>query len=433
VSTVVPLRHLGLLRLVALGVNSVIGGGIFIMPAVVAARLGPTSLLAWVAAAIVVTGVGLSFGRLAALHERSGGPYVYIRHAFGPFVGFQAGWLFCIARITAAASLFNGFARYVGALLPGGSSVVGRTALVLLCAFFVIGVNVAGIRQTSTVANTLAIVKVVPLLILGVAGLFAGDASRLIPVAAEPMEFVRSVLLLIFAYTGFEIVTLPAEEALRPRRDMPVALAMTIGTVCAVYLLVQAMALGLVDDLGNQAAPLATAARILAGGPGLYAMTLVAGLSTAGCALASLVGGSRVVYAMAEARQLPRTLGALDPARRTPVRAILILGGIGALLAILAAYEWLSAVSAGARLLLYLACCLACLRPVRGGAGTAVSGWRDRLTRGIAILTAVVVTGLLTALEPTEAIAGMIGVTIGIILYLAARRDRAAAGGGEVR
>ncbi len=422
-STVAPVRHLGRLRLAAVGINSVIGGGIFIMPAVVASRLGPTSLIAWIAAAVVVTGVGLALGRLAALHERSGGPYVYVHQAFGPFAGFQAGWLFCIARLTAAASLFNGFARYVGALVPGGGTTAGRVVLVLICAVFVTGVNIAGIRQTSGVSNVLAVVKVAPLLLIGVVGLFAGDPSRLVPIATEPMEFVRAVLLLVFAYTGFETMTVPAEESLAPRRDMPVALALTIGTVCGVYLLVQAMTLGLVDDLGHQAAPLATAARTLAGEPGRYAMTLVAALSTAGCALASLVGGSRMLYAMSAARQVPRRLGALDPARRTPVNATLLMGGIGALLAILAAYEWLSAVSTGARLLVYLACCLACLRPSVGGT----------VAKGVALVTALTVAGLLTALEPTEAIAGMIGVTVGIILYLAARRDRAAAEGGEVR
>jgi amino acid transporter len=428
VSVIAPIRHLGRLRLVAVGVNSVIGGGIFIMPAVVAGRLGSTSLIAWVAAAAVVAGVGLALGRLAALHDRSGGPYVYVHRAFGPLAGFQAGWLFCIARVTAAASLLNGFARYVGALLPAGGTPAGRAALVVACALFVTGVNIAGIRPTSSVANALAVIKVAPLLLIGAAGLFAGDPARLVPVAAAPMEFARSVLLLVFAYTGFEIMTVPAEESLRPRRDMPAALALTIGTVCAVYLLVQAMTLGLVDNLGKEAAPLATAAGVLAGDPGRWAMTLLAALSITGCTLAGQVGGSRILYAMSEARQVPRSFGTLHPVWRTPVTASLLMGGVGALLAILAAYEWLSAVSTGARLLVYLACCLACLRrPAAAGEAEAQPG--GRAGRPLALITAAVVAALLTALEPTEAIAGMIGIAVGIVLYLAARRDRAAAEG----
>ncbi|HEU5319763.1 MAG TPA: APC family permease, partial [Methylomirabilota bacterium] len=353
---VTPLRHLGRLRLLAVGVNSVIGGGIFIMPAVVAARVGPASLPAYVVAGLFVGGVGMALARLAARHDRSGGPYVYIHDAFGPFAGFQAGWLFTLARLTAAASLFNGFARYVAALLPGGGGTVARVLLVLACAAFVTGVNIAGIRQTAGVANAFAVLKVVPLLVLAVAGLFAADLARLVPTACDPMEFVRAVLLLVFAFTGFEIATLPAEESHRPRRDMPAALALTLVIVCAVYLAVQAMAMGLVPDLGREQAPLATAAALVAGQEGRYAITAVAALSTAGCSLASLVGGSRMMYAMASGRQIPAWIGALSPRFRTPLAASLLLGGIGALLAMLAAYEWLSAVSAGARLLVYLGC-----------------------------------------------------------------------------
>ncbi|HEU4401912.1 MAG TPA: APC family permease, partial [Candidatus Polarisedimenticolia bacterium] len=317
-SGVAPLRHLGRSALVAVGINSVVGGGIFILPASVAALVGPASLGAYVIAGTVALGVGWSLAALAARFDISGGPYLYVHHAFGGFAGFQAGWLFCLARLTAMASLLNGFARYLGALLPGGSGIEARALLVSLCAVAVVGSNVAGIRQTSGIANLLAIVKVVPLVLLGLAGLAFVRPESFAPAPFEPLPFVRAVLLLVFAFSGFEILTVPAEESLRPRRDMPYALLATILTVCVLYLMVHAVALGTLPGLRTEAAPLASVAGIMIGPPGRYAMTAVAALSTAGCALASLVGGTRMLYAMSRAAQIPAWIGALSVGRRTP-------------------------------------------------------------------------------------------------------------------
>jgi amino acid transporter len=424
VSGAVPLRHLGRLGLTAFGINSVIGGGIFILPAVVAGLVGAASLAAYVVAGLVVGGVGLSLARLASRFEESGGPYLYVHRAFGGFAGFQAGWLFCLARLTAMASLLNGFARYLGALVPWGSGTAARAAFVGLCALFVVGTNVAGIRQTSGVTNLLAVVKIAPLVAIGVAGLFVLEPANFVVPELRPIDCLRAVLLLIFAFSGFEILTVPAEESLRPRRDMPVALFGTIVAVTVIYLIVHTASLGMLPGLAAEKAPLATAAGMLAGPPGRYGMTAVAALSTAGCALASLVGGSRMLYAMSSAGQIPAWIGALNSRLKTPAVASLLVGALATALAIFGRYEWLSAVSAGARLLVYLACGLACLRPAPdiGPAGRAAAG-----------VTVLAIAVLLFGLERNEVVAGIIGIGLGIGLYLAARRNRAALHeGGEV-
>jgi amino acid transporter len=442
-----PVRHLGRLRLVAVGINSVVGGGIFVLPAVVTARVGAAGLLAYLAAGALVLGVGLSLGRLAARFERSGGPYLYVQQAFGGLLGFQAGWLFTLARLSAMASLLNACALYLGQIAPGGGGLPARALFVGAAAAFVIGTNIAGIRGTSGATNVLAVAKTAPLVLLGVAGLFFVDAARFEVQPPGALPFVRSALLLVFAFTGFEILTVPAEESLRPRRDMPAALLATVLSVGALYLLVHAAALGMLPDLGRETAPLARAAGILAGPAGLYAMTAVAAVSTAGCSLASLLGGSRMLYAMAVTGQIPASIGALHPARRTPARATLLIGAPAAVLAVFQSYETLSAVSAGTRLLVYLACCLACLRRAAPGNGMAGSGAAGSGGAGpeaaaagapggrtVAALTAAGIVVLLLALELREVLGGMIGVGIGMVLYLAARRSRAAAaarGGGS--
>jgi basic amino acid/polyamine antiporter, APA family len=424
-----PLRHLGRLRLIALGLNSVIGGGIFILPAEVTGLIGSSAIYAYVVAGLVVIGVGLALASLSARFDASGGPYLYVHHAFGEFAGFQVGWLFCLARLTAMAGLVNGFARYLGALLPWAAAPAGRAAVIIACSALITALNAIGIRQTSTASNLFSVAKVVPLVLLAIAGLFFLRPEAALPVPVESMDFLRAVLLLIFAFSGFEILTVPAEESLRPRRDMPFALIATILTVCAIYLPVHLVAASMLDHLATEQAPLATVAGILAGPAGRYALTFLAATSMAGCALLSLVGGTRLLYSMSSARQIPGWIGALDVVRRTPVRATLIMGILGSALAILSAYRTLAAVSAGTRLLVYLACCCACLSRKAAVAGAAdearglpePSALRGRI---IPSFTSLAIVALLCALERDEILGALSGIGIGTVLYFGMRRSQ---------
>jgi basic amino acid/polyamine antiporter, APA family len=408
-----PYRHLGRARLIAVGINSVVGGGIFILPATVAGLIGAASVPAYLIAGTVVAGVGWTLAALAARHEASGGPYLYVERAFGPFAGFQAGWLFCLARLSAMANLMNGFAQYLCTLVPSGSAGAARIFFVLVCAAGVVGINIAGIKATSHAAGLLAFAKAAPLLLLGFAGLFYVRAENFVSIPFPPADFLRAVVLLIFAFSGFEILTVPAEEALDPRRDIPFALFATIGTVCLIYLLVHCAALGMLPDLGREPAPLAAAAGKIGGAAARYGMTVVGALSMAGCALVSLVGASRLFYAMSASGQIPAVLGALHPRLRTPWVASLSLGGAAVVLAILGGYAELAAVSAGTRMLVYFACCLACLAPRGRGGGRG---------RTPAALTALAILALLVGLERREIAAGLIGLGAGLALYLVARR-----------
>lgn len=413
---VTPLRHLGRGRLVAVGVNSVVGGGIFVLPATVAGLVGSTSLAAYLLAGAVVLGVGASLAQLAARHDSSGGPYLYVQQIFGPLAGFQVGWLFCFARLTAMANLLHAFALYLGALVPALARPYPQAGLVLACAAVVVGVNIAGIQQTSDVTDLAAVLKIAPLAILGLAGLAFVSAGQLAPTPVEAGPFLRAVLLLIFAYSGFEILTVPAEEALRPGRDMPAALFGTILTVSAVYLLVHVAAMGTLPDLAQQSAPLASVAARLLGEGGRIGMTAVAALSIASCSLASLLGATRILYAMGSAGEVPPWLGALHPRYRTPAVSSLLVGGAAAALAIFGGYAFLAAVSVGTRLLTFLACTLACVKPGIGG--------RLRRRAAAAITSAAIVV-LLFGLETHEVQFGMIGIGVGFALYLLARRERA--------
>jgi basic amino acid/polyamine antiporter, APA family len=421
--SVAPLRHLGRFRLVAIGINSVIGGGIFILPQEVAGLIGSFGLVAYLVAGLVVIGVGLALATLSSRHETSGGPYRYVHDVFGEFAGFQIGWLFCLARLTAMAGLVNGFARYLGALLPWAAEPLGRALVIIACSALITTINMIGIRQTSAATGLFTIAKVVPLVLLAIAGMFFLRSENFVMTPVEPMSFLRAVLLLIFAFSGFEILTVPAEESLQPRRDMPFAVIATILTVCAIYLPVHTVATGMLHDLAIEPAPLAAAAGIMAGPFGRYAMTFIAATSMAGCALISLVGGTRLMYAMSSARQIPSWIGSLSAAWRTPVRATLLMGVLGTTLAIWSVYSTLAAISAGTRLLVYLACCLACLR-------VAAVATRERI---VPVLTSVGILALLCALKWEEILGGAAGIAIGTVLYFGMTLWKGTSRGREVR
>ena len=416
-----PVRHLGLFRLIGVGINGVIGGGIFILPATVAALLGWHSIVAYLLAAMVVLGIGTVLGRLASRFETSGGPYAYVEQAFGPLAGFQIGWLFWLARTTAMANLMNGAALYLGALWPILAGPWWRAAVITLCAGLVIGINIAGIRQTAMATNLFAVLKVVPLLIVALTAFIVFETPHYFEAPAlnlyflfvhyDPHDILRAVLLLIYAFTGFETLTVPAEESLRPRRDMPRALLATVVIVSGIYLLVHAAAEGAIGvGLGQEKAPLATVAGMEFGPEGRLAMTAAAALSMAGCSMASLLGGTRTLYAMSASARIPRWIGALHPGNRTPVRAAFLTGGIATILAIAGGFAFLAAVSAGTRLLMYGACCLAGFK--------ARTGW---IVPG---LTTAAIAVLLFGLEPKEVLFGMIGIGFGWALSILAGSGR---------
>jgi APA family basic amino acid/polyamine antiporter len=421
-----PLRHLGLARLTTIGINSVIGGGIFILPATAAALVGAASLPAYLVAGLIVLGIGSVLGRLAGRFETSGGTYAYIEHSFGPRAGFLAGWLFWLARTTAMGNLLNGAALYLGALWPALVSPVPRAAVILLAAALVTGLDIAGIRQASRASDLFTILKVAPLVVVGLAGLAIVEPSRLAPQGAAPAAFLRTVLLLMYAFTGFESMVVPAEESKDPRRDMPRALFTTVACVCTIYLMVHVAALGALPDLGSEKAPLATLAAMEFGQTGRLAITFAAALSMAGCSLSSLLGANRMVYAMSSLGRIPAWFGALNPRSRTPVRAALLTGGIATFLAIAGGYAFLAAISSGTRLLVFAGCCAACLFPAlrKAAPGAGGPGSIRGLGAAVPALTGLAILVLLTRLEPREVLFGMIGIGAGLFLSLLAGRGR---------
>jgi basic amino acid/polyamine antiporter, APA family len=194
-------RAVGLAGLTAIAVNGVIGSGIFVLPATVAALAGPTSPAAYILAAILMALVVLCFAEAGSLFEQTGGPYVYARVAFGPFAGFLVGWVFFLSRLAASAAIGNAFVAYLAYFWPAAGVGWRRAAVLTLAIGLLTILNLVGVRTGSRTVNVLTISKMVPLLLFVGVGLFAADPSRYRLLGLPALNALQQAsLLLVFAF-----------------------------------------------------------------------------------------------------------------------------------------------------------------------------------------------------------------------------------------
>jgi APA family basic amino acid/polyamine antiporter len=349
------LRAVGLFSLIAIAVNGMVGSGIFVLPAQVAKLLGPAGLSAYAAAGFAAGLIVLCFAEVGALFDRSGGPYLYARAAFGEFVGFEIGWMMLLARLTAMAAICNAFSSYLGFFWPWAGVGVGRIIVILASIAFLTIINYRGVQYGTWTVNLLTISKLAPLLIFIFAGLFFLDPHR--PPAwsiPQPAALRQASLLLIFAFGGFEFAVVPGEEVVRPRLNIPIALLTGIGFVAALYLMIQFVAQSTLPELGSSPTPLASASRNFLGPLGGILLTAGAVFSTTGTNSALMLVTPRILFAMAEGGQLPRIFGRVHPRFRTPYVAVIATALLGCMCAMYSGFASLAAISAIARLLTYM-------------------------------------------------------------------------------
>jgi APA family basic amino acid/polyamine antiporter len=357
------LRALGPWDLTAIGINGVIGSGIFILPAAVTSLVGTWSPLIYLFAGLVTFLVALCFAEAGSYFTTAGGPYLYVREAFGPFIGFQVGWFTWLVRATSAGAVSHAFTTYLGYFFPfaregPAQAVVTSTVLLLLML-----VNLFGVRYGAWLVNLFTLGKLLPLGVFIGVGIFHLQAKNLLPLGKTSIDhFGEAALLLVFAFGGFENLTIPAEEAAQPQRDVPKALLATMTLVTITYVLIQTVALGTFAGLAESKTPLASACAGFLGPLGGTLITWGALVSTTGTLSGLMLTGPRLTYALAEHGQLPALFGKVHSRFRTPALSILFFGAVSLALTLSGSFIQLAGLSAIARLLQYVPTCLALLR-----------------------------------------------------------------------
>jgi len=413
---------------VALVINSIIGAGIFGLPSRVFALAGTYSLLAYVASAVVIVLIILCMAEVGSRFTATGGPYLYARVAFGPVTGFQVGWLMWISRVAAFAALCNLFIGYLGYFVPAASGEPWRPAAVVGVIAAVSIANMAGVRVTAAVTNALTVGKLIPLLLVAGVGLFFIDPQRFV-FATFPASgsFAQAALLLVFAYMGFENAAIPTGEMRDPARHLPFALFTGLGAVVLLYVLIQTVCIGIVPDLAHSERPLSDASLGFMGAPGASLIAAGAMMSIGGTMNAIMFAAPRLLFAMAENRQLPQALAWTHPRSHTPLVAILLT--LTAILGATLFSTFISAltVSVIIRLLTYSTTCAA-LPALRRNSGVPQPAFVVPGGSLIAVAAVILSAWLLSSSSWSEARVVAVAVGVGFVLYaLCARVPRGAA------
>ena len=343
--------------------NQVIGGAIFLMPSQVAAQIGGWSPIAFVLMGLASLSVALCFAEVGSRFEGTGGPYLYTRAAFGRFVAFEVGWMQWFTRASSQATVMAGIAVAFGYYWPAMTADWPRAVLLIGVTAALTWVNVVGIRQSAWVVNALTIGKLLPLALFIIAGLRfvdAGALSSLPPLSLR--QFSAAALLMIFVYGGYDVVPVPAGEALDPRRHVPSALIMTILAVMTVMTLAQVVAQSVLPDLAAHSTPMADAAALFLGSGGALLIGAGSVVSMTGNNAGQILTGSRMLFALAEHGELPAFFGRVHPRFRTPANAVLFTSIVAVTLALSGSFAKLAVVSAVARLVTYTGVAAATLR-----------------------------------------------------------------------
>ncbi len=355
-------RSIGVVALAASIVNVTIGGGIFRLPADMAGTLGPTAPIAYLLCAVAMGLIVLCMAEAGSRVSLTGGPYAYIEVAFGPVVGFLAGFLLWMLLTFAMAAVATVMVANLGALVPALSSRAASASVLLVVYAFFATINIMGVERGARVNTILTVAKILPLLVLIAGGLFAIDSANL--VAADPPSLAtlaRSSVLLIFVFAGIEAALVPGGEVRDPARDVPRAILAAMVVITLLYAGLQFVAQGVMGPAlaDAKAAPLADAAGLAIGGWARHLLLVGAVVSTLGHVGAMTLVTPRTLFAFGRDRVLPAVFAQTHPVYRTPVVAILVQCAVVLVLAVTSTFERLAILANLSILVVYALSCLA--------------------------------------------------------------------------
>lgn len=425
-------------------VGAIVGADIYVASAITAGLLGPASLLAWVAAGVLATLLALTLAECARVVPSVGGPYAYVSRAFGPLPGFLAGWSMWVAEMTAMPVFAIAFSAYLGyfvALDDFSTHAVRVGFLAMLTA-----VNVVSVRAAGRVNDALTVLKLMPLFLLVVLGLgYAAlhlDTTRdhLTPFAPFGFdEFPTALMLVFWAYVGFELSTVPAAEVVDPRRTIPRGIWIGMVVVTSFYLVTNLVVTALVphEELMRTSTPLVLAGTAIFGATGAAVMAAGAMISVSGSDESDMLGASRLAYAMAADGLLPHGLASLHRRFHTPYVALIAQGVIAAALSFVDVLSSLISFAVVNLAFSFLLCAASLWRFQRGHAVDYAevvrpsAGWRGRAVRALPVAGMVVCVGLLAAAAWRQQVAASVVLVIGLAVYLVAAPKRAHETAGE--
>ena len=428
------IRTIGRWSLAALMLNTMIGASIFGLPSLIAGYLGKFSPAGYLAAFAGVAVIAACLAEVASYFRDAGGPYLYTRAAFGRLAAIQIGWLTWLSRITACSGVANLFITYLTAFFPAAKMPWARGMILTVLIAFLASVNYRGVSGGKALSNFFTVTKVVLLTFFIVGGLAAialHPGVRVHP-AAVPLTSAncfQAILLMVYAYGGFESALIVSGEASDPKRDAPVALLIAIVTATILYIAVQVVVIYTLADPAATTKPAVDSARQFLGPLGVTLVAAGTLISVYGYLSANMLHTPRVTFAMGERGDFPALFAAIHPKFRTPHVSIVVFAVALLLFSIGGDFRWNASLSAISRLLVYAAvvAALPALRKKRPEGGAF------RLPGGIffAAIGLAFTALLLAQMHWTEFIVLAITIVVALCNGMWARGDRRFSSGSD--
>jgi basic amino acid/polyamine antiporter, APA family len=356
------MRAIGRWSMVALALNSILGSGIFGLPSVLARLLGSASILAVLLAGVGMTVIIACYAEVASQFTATGGTYLYLRTVFGRFTGILVGWMMVLTRLTACAAAVNLLVVYLAEFWPQARAPGPRLLVISVFIGTLAAVNYRGVAAGARVSSFAVLAKLLALGVVCVAGveyLLVHPLAIGAPRHADAREWLQALLLLLFAYGGYEAALNPSGEVKNPRRDLVFALFVAVAVLTVLYTLLQFIVLATLPQAAHSERPLADAARVLMGTAGARLVAAGALVSVYGYVSANLLTAPRGIFALAQQRDFPAPFAAIHPRFSTPYLSIVTFALLVILFAQFADFSWNVTLSAVARLFYYGAICVA--------------------------------------------------------------------------
>jgi basic amino acid/polyamine antiporter, APA family len=366
------------------------------------------------------------FAEVASRFALTGGPYLYAQEAFGRFMGIQVAWLVWFVRLASCAANGNLFVTYLGEFWPEANRFAVKLAILTLLIGILAAVNICGVQAGARVSTLFTIAKLLALLFVSLAGAYylfsKHPALPHLSVTAGGTQWARAIVLLIFAYGGFEAVLISAGEAKDPRRDLPFALIAALITCAVIYGLIQWVVVGVLPDPTHSERPLADVARIAVGSSGAGLTALGALFSIYGYLSGNMLTTPRITFALGEHGDFPAFFAFVHPRFRTPYFSIFIFALLVWLLALFGSFAGNATLSAGSRLFYYGVVCAAL--PVLRKKNSTRPFFQLRGGTLIAIAGVLICAALLTQIEYNKSLILLAALAVAFFNWLAVRKHR---------
>ena len=417
-------RAVGAIGIALVALNSTIGSGIFTLPSIVIEQAGAASPWLFLIVGISIITIVLTFGQLASYFKDSGGPVLYTKTAFGPAVGFSTGWILYISRATAFAANSNALAFYLGTIWPWFSGGSGRIILITGICSLLTWINYTGIKDGVKMLIFFTFIKLTPILLVILLGLQYIPSDFISNASFPPVNGLGpTVLIIIYAYVGFEGATFISGETKNPQSSLPSAMVRTSLFVCLFYFMIMVVYVSVVPETSTSIGALVALGETLLGPTGLIMMTLAAVFSIGGNLGAIMLAVPRLTLALAEQNLLPKWFGVIHKDYATPGNSILFLGAISLGFALSGSFVYLVIASSLTRLLAYIIS-IAALPIIKKKASKKIQADAYKLIGGYTIpIIAFVICLWITAQSNLDAWVLTISLlAFGLILYGIARK-----------